>query len=89
MKYYHVSINLICPVEFQGLRIFSQVLVPGVIGPAIGAAVLSGAEQIVNSDGTTSFVPNANIFAAALAVGVVVTLCVLALRSVSRKVKPL
>lgn len=75
--------------QFQGLRIFSQVLVPGVIGPAIGAAVLSGAEQIVNSDGTTSFVPNANIFAAALAVGVLVTLCVLALRSMSRKVKPL
>ena len=63
--------------QFQGLRIFSQVLIPGVIGPAIGAAVLSGAEQIVNSDGTTSFVPNANIFAAALAVGAAVTVCVL------------
>ena len=67
--------------QFQGLRIFSQVLIPGVVGPAIGAAVLSGAEQIVNSDGTTSFVPNANIFAAALAVGVVVTVCVLAVKS--------
>ena len=64
--------------QFQGLRIFSQVLVPGVIGPAIGAAVLRGAEQIVNSDGTTSFVPNASIFAAALAVGIAVTLCVIA-----------
>lgn len=64
--------------QFQGLRIFSQVLVPGVIGPAIGAAVLRGAEQIVNSDGTTSFVPNANIFSAALTVGVAVTLCVIA-----------
>ena len=64
--------------QFQGLRIFCQVLIPGVIGPAIGAAVLAGAEQIVNSDGTTSFVPNANIFAAALAVGVAVTVCVLA-----------
>ena len=63
--------------QFQGLRIFSQVLIPGIIGPAIGAAVLSGAEQIVNSDGTTSFVPNANIFAAALAVGAAVTVCVL------------
>ena len=63
--------------QFQGLRIFSQVLIPGVIGPAIGAAVLRGAEQIVNSDGTTSFVPNANIFAAALAVGAAVTVCVL------------
>ena len=70
--------------QFQGLRIFSQVLIPGVIGPAIGAAVLSGAEQIVNSDGTTSFVPNANIFAAALAVGVTVTVCVLAVKSQSK-----
>ena len=67
--------------QFQGLRIFSQVLIPGVIGPAIGAAVLSGAEQIVNSDGTTSFVPNANIFAAALAVGVAVTICVTVVNS--------
>ena len=29
--------------QFQGLRIFSQVLIPGVIGPAIGAAVLKNA----------------------------------------------
>jgi len=47
---------------FQGLRIVAQVLIPGVIGPAIGAAVLKNAETIVNSDGTTSFIPNANIF---------------------------
>lgn len=47
---------------FQGLRIVAQVLIPGVIGPAIGAAVLKNAETIINSDGTTSFVPNANIF---------------------------
>lgn len=52
----------------QGLRIFSQVLVPGVIGPAIGAAVLSGADTILNSDGTTSFLPHAGIFLAAAAV---------------------
>jgi hypothetical protein len=52
---------------FQGLRIFSQVLIPGVIGPAIGAAVLANADTIVNSDGTTSFLPNENIFLAALA----------------------
>ena len=51
---------------FQGLRIFGQVLIPGVIGPAIGAAILKNAETIVNSDGTTSFVPNANIFLGAL-----------------------
>jgi len=50
---------------FQGLRIVAQVLIPGVIGPAIGAAVLKNADTIVNNDGTTSFVPNANIFLAA------------------------
>lgn len=47
---------------FQGLRIFSQVLVPGVIGPGIGAWILRDAERIVNGDGTTSFIPNENIF---------------------------
>ena len=50
---------------FQGLRIVGQVLIPGVIGPAIGAWVLRGADTIVNGDGTTSFVPNADIFLAA------------------------
>ena len=51
---------------FQGLRIVGQVLIPGVIGPAIGAAVLRNAETIVGDDGTSSFVPNENIFLAAL-----------------------
>jgi len=50
---------------FQGLRIVGQVLVPGVIGPAIGAAVLKNADTVVGDDGTTSFIPNANIFLAA------------------------
>ncbi|MBO4411691.1 MAG: MFS transporter [Lachnospiraceae bacterium] len=57
--------------RFQGLRILAQVLVPGVIGPAIGAAVLKNAEVIVNSDGTTSFLPNEWIFFAALVVIVI------------------
>lgn len=52
--------------RLQGVRIFSQVLIPGVVGPAIGRAVLSGAETITGSDGTSSFVPSADIFAAAL-----------------------
>lgn len=51
---------------FQGLRIFGQVLIPGMIGPMIGAAVLANAETVVNNDGTTSFIPNENIFLAAL-----------------------
>lgn len=51
---------------FQGLRIVGQVLVPGIIGPAIGAKVLANAEKVLNDDGTYSFIPNANIFLAAL-----------------------
>jgi len=51
---------------FQGLRIVCQVLIPGIIGPAIGAAVLKNADLIENSDGTTSFIPDETIFIAAL-----------------------
>lgn len=51
---------------FQGLRIVGQVLIPGIIGPAIGARVLANAEKVLNDDGTYSFIPNANIFLAAL-----------------------
>ncbi|MDD3141256.1 MAG: MFS transporter [Lachnospiraceae bacterium] len=50
---------------FQGLRIIGQVLIPGVIGPVIGATVLTNARKITNSDGTQSFIPNGNIFIAA------------------------
>jgi MFS family permease len=56
---------------FQGLRICFQVLLPGIIGPAIGAAVLSNAEKVLNSDGTYSFVPNGNIFLAAFIAAVI------------------
>ena len=52
--------------RFQGLRIVGQVLIPGVIGPMIGARVLKNAEVILNNDGTTSFLPNKNIFLASL-----------------------
>lgn len=52
--------------RFQGLRIIAQVLIPGVVGPAIGAAVLKNAPTVTNSDGTTSFLPSNAIFAAAL-----------------------
>ena len=52
--------------QFQGVRIIGQVLIPGIIGPAVGAWVLRNADTVVNSDGTTSFLPNENIFLAAL-----------------------
>ena len=51
---------------FQGVRIFSQVLVPGVIGPKVGAWILRNADMVTNSDGTKSFIPNENIFLGAL-----------------------
>jgi len=64
--------------RLQGVRIFSQVLIPGVVGPYIGKTVLSGAEVIVNNDGTTSFVPNENIFlAAGIVLLAVIPLCLL------------
>ncbi len=56
---------------FQGLRIIGQVLIPGVIGPIIGSAVLSNAETLVGNDGTVSFIPNENVFLASLIVAVV------------------
>ena len=49
----------------QGVRIFSQVLVPGIVGPLIGNFVLRNAEIRINDDGTEQFIPNANIFLAA------------------------
>lgn len=54
--------------RLQGIRIFSQVLIPGIVGPFIGKEVLKNAETIINNDGTTSFIPNASIFLAALIV---------------------
>jgi len=60
--------------QFQGIRIIGQVLIPGIIGPSIGAAVLKNAATIVNSDGTTSFIPNENIFLAAFLAAVAVLL---------------
>ena len=60
--------------QFQGMRIIGQVLIPGIVGPAIGAWVLRDAEQIVNNDGTTSFLPNESIWLAAFVLATV--LCV-------------
>lgn len=59
---------------FQGLRIFAQVLIPGLIGPTIGAFVLRNADKVTNNDGTQSFIPNENIFLAAAIVCIVLIL---------------
>lgn len=70
----------------QGVRIFAQVLLPGVIGPFIGKMVLKNAETVLNNDGTTSFVPNEGIFIAALVAAAVLALFLL-LITVKRKEK--
>ena len=70
---------------FQGVRIFSQVLVPGIVGPAIGKTVLANAETVLNSDGTTSFIPNVNIFLAALVVAIILVTMLLGLKKALKK----
>ena len=70
----------------QGVRIFSQVLIPGVIGPFIGKTVLANAKTIVNGDGTESFVPNENIFLAAL---IAITVLAIFLLVFKQKKKPI
>ena len=71
---------------FQGVRICSQVLLPGVIGPWIGKVVLANADKVINNDGTESFIPNANIFAAAL-IPVVVLAAAMAVGMMRKKVR--
>ena len=71
---------------FQGQRIVGQVLIPGIIGPAIGAAVLKNAETILNDDGTTSFIPNENIFLAAFLAAILIWVLLIPLfRQCNRK----
>ena len=70
---------------FQGVRIFSQVLIPGIVGPFIGKSVLDDTKTIVGNDGTTSFVPTADIFLAALIAALV---AVIILIFISKLQKP-
>ena len=70
---------------FQGLRIAGQVLIPGIIGPAIGAWVLRNAATVVGDDGTESFIPNENIFLAALIAAVVLGLFLALLLRIMKK----
>ncbi len=70
---------------FQGLRIVAQVLIPGIVGPAIGAAVLQNADKIANADGTTSFIPNENIFLAAFLAAIAAWLTLIPLLRLIKK----
>ena len=71
--------------RFQGIRIIGQVLIPGIIGPAIGAWVLRDAVQIENQDGTYSFLPDKGIWAAAIAVALVLAVAIHAIFLMIRK----
>ena len=73
--------------RFQGLRIIGQVLIPGVIGPAIGAWVLRDAAQIENNDGTFSFLPDRGIWFAAIVVAVVVLVALMGVFVLMKKSK--
>ena len=70
---------------FQGLRIIGQVLIPGIIGPFIGSAVLANAKTLVGSDGTVSFIPNENIFLSALVVILVLAITLLVFEKLQKK----
>ncbi len=72
---------------FQGLRIVGQVLVPGIVGPWIGSQVLRNAEMIVNEDGTSSFIPNENIFLAAFIAACVIWLVLAVIFNLIKKTK--
>lgn len=74
----------------QGVRIFSQVLVPGVIGPFIGDLLLSlttdPSQNVTNNDGTESFVPNISIFVGALVAIAILALAMLIYNIIKNKI---
>ena len=66
--------------EVQGLRMIAAVLVPMVVGPFIGAAVISGADETFVDLGVTKQVPTPWIFPAAALVAVLIVIPVHVLR---------
>ena len=70
--------------QFQGMRIIAQVFIPGIVGPAIGAAILKDAALIENNDGTKSFLPDERIFAGAF---VLALLCLVVLHFIFKMMR--
>lgn len=64
----------------QGLRMIAAVLIPMVIGPFIGAAVIEGANETYEELGVIRQVPTPSLFIAAIAVASLVVIPVLLLR---------
>ncbi len=63
--------------RLQGVRICSQVLLPGVIGPFIGRLILADAPTRIGDDGTEGFIPTADIFLAAAVPAVIILALIL------------
>ena len=66
--------------QIQGLRMIAVILLPSVIGPFIGAAVISGAAETYVELGVVKTVPTPWIFPTAALVAVLTVLPMLALR---------
>ena len=66
--------------HFQGIRMIFAVLLPMVIGPAIGAAVIRGSSGTYVELGQVKSVPTPGIYLAAAIVLLLVTVPVLALK---------
>ncbi len=73
--------------QVQGLRMIAAILVPSAIGPFIGAAVISGADETYVDLGVTKQVPTPWIFVAAAAVALFVVLPLRVLRSDTAETK--
>jgi MFS family permease len=65
----------------QGLRMIAMVLIPMVIGPFIGAAVISGADEYYEDLGQLKQVPTPGVFVAAAVVILLIAIPVRALRN--------
>ena len=72
----------------QGLRMIAAILIPMVIGPFIGAAVIVGANETFQDLGVTKQVPTPWIFVAAAAVAAFVVIPVMWLRRLPASTAP-
>ena len=73
--------------HFQGIRMIFAVLLPMIIGPAIGAAVIRGSDSTYIDLGQVKSVPTPDIYLAAAIVLLTVAIPVLLLRKSERKAK--
>jgi len=71
----------------QGLRMVFAILVPMLVGPYLGAAVITGAGEVYEDLGVVKQVPTPGIFLMALAVLVLIAVPAVALRRREREAR--